>query len=129
MSRNDPLIQIATLLVSSTESRNINWRTTDDPEAFLFSGSGASVITSHWMDRDQDDDCYSLTVLNSGGTEVAELRSTWIPVPVDPSADPWVAQGYTPGPNNRLLADLHEAARRNALHIDRVIDSLIQDLS
>lgn len=123
---NDRLAKIAELLLKQTRSGVAAWKPTDDEGAFYYMGSKSSLFISNSEDQDGDDNV-RLRILNDDGIEVGELRSAW--VSRDP--DPWDAsqRNYGPGKFNGLLEDLFEAARRSALRIDEVLDSLYQDLS
>jgi hypothetical protein len=114
-------VTIARRLLERTEGKSARWRTTDADGVFLFAGSSSSVTVEQWVDPDGDKN-HRLSLLNSSGTEVAELRSTW-------DGDPWNGTtNYSAGPHNSLLSALYEAAKRSALRIDDVIDGLLRDL-
>jgi hypothetical protein len=122
-SREINILGVAGLLLKRTEEGRIRWKTTDQPDTYLFSGSASSVLASSYVDPEGDQNV-TVRFLNSMGEEAGELKTTWIS-----DADTWnSSHDYQPGPNNELLGKLFEAARRSALRIDELLGSLVNDL-
>lgn len=113
------LHEVAQRLLAETLNGNVDWRTTDDEDAFLYSGSSASIIIDYFSRNDS----YSMRILNSRGTLVEELRSESAP------EAPWGTSTPAAGAAwNETLSSLHNAARRRALNIDTLITSVLRDL-
>lgn len=120
-STQDRFLETVEQLASRTQSGNIKWKKTDSEDTFLFSGSKSSVIVTKWNDRDGDP-MVRVSILNSTGDEIGRLESEYL-------HNPWnETTRYTDGENNALLEALWESARRTALNIDEVLDSLLDDL-
>jgi hypothetical protein len=115
----DRLAQVGALLLRQTEAGAIEWRTTDDEEAFLYSGSKGSVLSRRYLDRQEDSWYYTLSVLNSRGTEVDKLEEDW----TRDAANKPLHQEH-----NTMLEALWNAARRSALKIDEVLDELMEEI-
>ncbi len=126
VAEGDNLLRVLAVIVRSTKEGKVKWRTTDKENAFLFSGSGSSVLVQSWLDAARDQNV-GVKILNASGQEVASLKSTWPDNPEVDWSDP-DSKRYLPGPNNALLEDLYESARRAALDIDGVLDSLLKDV-
>lgn len=105
----DRLWDLAEKLYERTRSNAIEWQTTNREDAFMYAGSGASV-----MIRSQDGDGvapWQLAIFDDRGVE-AEAIST-----------------YEQGEERRaMLYDLYVLARRNALNINKLVDSLFKEL-
>jgi hypothetical protein len=110
------LIALARGLVERTVSGQIEWREVVPANAFqLDIPSGAIVIET--VDSDESPP-YRMTIHNPEGQEVDALEQEW---------EAYEGESY-PADWNVTLADLFEAARRNALDIDSVLNGIIQDL-
>lgn len=109
------LVSIAQAALEQTKSGQMAWRTTDDEDAFLFSGSRTSLIVDVYPAQNR----FQLRVLNPRGTSVAELDGTYEPFSPDRAVG---NQTYD------LLENLHDAARRSALDIDVLLDSVLADV-
>ena len=118
----DPILRIARLLLKRTRTGDVQWVPTDDEQAFLCSTKDSSVVVRTVLDSDGDENVV-LSLLNARGQEVGELRSTW---DQEESDEAWPR--YRPGANNKLLQDLAEGARRNALQVDQVVEGLLKEL-
>lgn len=122
------LLEIVNQLLQRTNDGIVRWSESDDEGTFFFTGSNSSIVVSSMYDEEGDQNV-TMRVLNDRGSEVAKIRSTWVGMP-DSERDPWApTRGYKGGPNNKLLEDLYEAARRSALRIDDVLNSLSRDLA
>lgn len=130
---DERLVEIAQRFLRQTRDGKARWSTTDNESDFLYSGSQSSVLLSSNVDSDGDRWVY-MKILNPRGTEVGTLKSSWSAQgygAVSGSDDPWASSSgsrYKPGEHNKLLEDLYEAARRSALNIDEVLDSLFHEL-
>lgn len=114
----DRLHEIATMLLQRTRADAVTWRTTDDEDAFLYSGSKSSLIIDYFPGRDE----YELRLLNQRGTVVESLGTAWTS-----GVDPWDAPNQ-PAKWNKTLEQLHDAARRSALDIDGLLESTLADI-
>lgn len=113
------LAEVARVSLKRTREGVLDWRTTDDEAAFLFSGTSSSIIADFYPRKD----LYEIRILNSRGTIVESLRSREVTV----DEGPW--SSVEPAPWNELLKELHDAARRSALRIDEVLDETLQELN
>lgn len=113
----DRLIEVAEALLDKTRKGEVSWRTMDDEDAFLYSGSRSSLV----IDFNSRRETFELRLLNQRGTVVETLSTAEVSTPTDP----W-ASG--PAEWNDTLAHLHDAARRSALDIDGLIESTLADL-
>lgn len=120
-SPNDPILAIVEKLLEATRSGKAKWIPTDQSNVFSYSGSKSSVLIRGWDDNDGDFNA-RVTLLNGDGLEVGAIASTWDGTEESPSL------GYGAGENNLLLAGLYEEAKRSALKVDEVIQSLFNDL-
>ena len=101
--------QLIATLRAGTEEGYVEWRTTDEPTAFFFSGAGASVII-----RSVDGDGrypYTLDVLNKEGAIIESFDTREL------SSEA-----------GERLEGLYHTARRNATDIDKVIQGLVQEI-
>jgi hypothetical protein len=114
VNTDEAIVEFARALLERTESNAISWARTDHKNTFSYSGTEASVNISQWYDEKLEDDVIVLRLLNSRGEAAGELRTS-----------PLLSS--TTGPNN-LLQRLHESARRNALRMNDVLESLRRDL-
>jgi hypothetical protein len=107
------LTKIASAALDQTDKGAMAWRTTDDEDAFLFSGPKSSLIiasvtaSNPLFPRAR---ILELRVLNNRGTVVETLRA---------SSD---------DNSSELLRLLYQAARRSALDVDGVLDTTLKDL-
>lgn len=110
------MVNLADELRERTKSGRIAWKETDDPTVFLYSGSSSSVEVDSWVTSGRPR--VALRLRNSSGAEVDALNLTY------------ENDFATPGNESafELLEELHELARRSALNVDEVIDSLLRDL-
>lgn len=111
-SLNARLRQLAEAALTRTRAGQMDWRPMSDEDAFLFSGASSSLVVDYFRSSGR----YELRVLNSRGTVVESIDGE----PVDI----W-GEGQSVG---QLLAELHEAARRNALDIDALLDNALKDV-
>jgi hypothetical protein len=106
------MIAMAERLLEQTLAGRISWTQADEEDEYLYSGTAGSVLVSHTV---RNYDLYSMHLLNSRGTTVESLRTVR---PDDP---------FTP-PENELLERLFDAARREALGVDSLLDTLLVDI-
>lgn len=111
---DDRMLKIAKALLTQTTNGNITWQATDDPEAFLYSGSKTSIIID--TNNKRAPQPFWLKILNQNGTVVETLYAVQVFGDDDTKA------------NYELLKALHSLARRNALKVDAVIDGVLQEL-
>jgi hypothetical protein len=111
------LEKIASEALEQTHKGMMTWRTTDDEDAFLFSGPKSSlIIASEFRSLMGLSSPFpktrrvELRVLNNRGTVVETLRAS------------------TGDDSYELLRSLYEAARRIALDVDGVLDTTLKDL-
>jgi hypothetical protein len=110
------LIPILGSVLEKTLNGQVDWSPTNRDDQFLSSGPNSSLRVSSWLD-DELDENITFSLLNTRGVEVAELSSRWN---FDGESGPasW----------NSKLIELHRAARRTALQVDKVLDSVLSDL-
>lgn len=115
------MFKVASRLLKETLEGRVPWTPTDKEQEFLYSGTKSSVVISHHEDRDGDD-VYTMSLLDTRGTVVEQLRSDYVPSQgaFQPTMEPaaW----------NDTLEQLHDAARREALNIDALLDGVLEDL-
>ena len=104
MERWSQMLAISKKLLELTEAGKIDWRATDNDNAFLYAGSTASVLLGRlppaWTE--------TLALLNSTGSAVESIRE---------------------GPNTEsVLSNLYELARQRALQPDRIIADFLREL-
>ncbi|MDT7572578.1 MAG: hypothetical protein QOE05_2752 [Actinomycetota bacterium] len=123
MTDNDTvrrLIELAERMTRATDSGSVKWSPNDDTgTSFSYSTREASISI-----RSKDGDGvhpFILEVFDSGGVMVESLASGYTEIP----DDPWASTGFV---WNAALEGLYGAARRNALNIDSVIDSLLRSI-
>jgi hypothetical protein len=107
------LRKIASEALEQTHKGVMAWRTTDDEDAFLFSGAKSSLIIASVVARNSlfpKARRLELRVLNNRGMVVGTLRA---------GAD---------DDSSELLSQLYRAARRIALDVDGVLDTTLRDL-
>ncbi|WP_433535358.1 hypothetical protein ACQPZK_25400 [Micromonospora sp. CA-249363] len=116
----DRMVQVAQNLLQQTLEGRARWSTTDQEDAYLFSGSRSSVKIEFYEDHDEGSVC-KMSLLNQRGTLVQALKTELIP--------PTGTGPYEPADWNEVLERLYDAARREALDIDDLLDSVLDDLS
>lgn len=114
--------EIAAKLLEQTGFGNVEWRTSDHANTFLYSGPNSSILIT----RSQTGDGYSMQILNGVGRKIEELVSTELH---DDEKAPWDVDETAPAPWNQTLGDLWEAARVSALNVERVIQETLNDLN
>ena len=114
------MTKVAEQLLRRTLAGDISWAETDKEDDYLYSGSDSSASIYFSRRSGSVRGRYVLTVFNSRGTRIEELRSDYV------RTNEGVIEeaGW-----NGVLSELHEAARRNALDIEGVLDDLIAELS
>jgi hypothetical protein len=113
------LAQLGDTLLKQTQAGAIEWRATDDEQAFLYRGSrGSIIVRREWNERAERSNCF-LTVLNTRGTEIESLGEGT----VKNEQGRVVAAGH-----NKMLRELYQHARRSALKIDEVIEGLLEEV-
>jgi hypothetical protein len=105
----DRITTLARHLAAATTAGAAEW-SAREPELYAW-GSVAGIVTIASRDRDGDPP-YELVVYNAAKERVDELSSELL-------------ENDEPAPWNGALAELHRAARRNALNADDVIEALI----
>ena len=108
MASADRLLELAYTLLARSKSGAIKWVAAEGTDAFVYSGSKAAVVV-RTQDRDGQAP-YLMTLYDGAGSAVEGASST--------DNDEW----------HFVLADLYQLARRSALSIDEVLDSLLSDL-
>jgi hypothetical protein len=105
----DRLVELCERLAAATVARNVEWRS-DGEDRFVWARAAGSVSIGS---RDGDGDApYQVSVSNADGVEVDRLYSQLV-------------DGDRAAPWNAALAELYRVARRNALHADELLDTLI----
>lgn len=118
------LFQLADRALAQTRAGVMAWRQTDDPAAFIFSGTKTSLIIDYYPRTKR----YELRVINEDGRVVEELGRR--PVEEVSSDDPWGAQDQNRRSQEyELFSNLHDAARRSAFDIDALLDSAFADVA
>jgi hypothetical protein len=112
------MIDLLDRLLRRTLDGTIRWIETDRDDQYLYPASTSGVTIERFYDRNDDDNTYQLTLLNSDGKAVQELATTVIQVDNVWEPQPW----------NEMLERLFDAARREALGIDELIDKTLQDV-
>jgi hypothetical protein len=108
--------RLASELIAATQQGRVSWQPTDLEDSFLCSlpgGTGAVTITrnsSHSMLE-----YFRMDVLNPSGT-VIDTASSGVDL---------FTTGDLPNP---LLSELHDLARRDALNVDSLLDSMLDEL-
>ena len=113
----DEMVQLAQRLVARTREGRIAWDSTEDSSRYSYSGQSSSVWIEGGYDTDNDFNG-ALTLLNTGGEIVEVLRTDYTQV----------GNKYESGPHNAVLEELHRAARRKALDIDRILSETLLEL-
>jgi hypothetical protein len=115
MGRDDEMHRrmeaLAVALLTGTLARGLRWTETGTTEQFLYSGSEACAMVDRFAGPPQ---WYRLSLLTGGGSVV----ETWDVHPDSAVSEPAVG----------LLSRLYDAARREALGIDTLLDSLMNDI-
>lgn len=105
--------QIATLALERTEKGRLLWEATVYQGSFLTTLGNQSLRITYSPETPEDDEGYSLAVLNKDGIELDRLSAGWR--------------------NNRVVYDslknLFILARRQALDVDKELDELAKLLS
>ena len=118
MSREEDVHQrverLARKLLEQTRAGKLSWSDTDTEDQFLYSGSVSGVLIDKYSSR------YELALLNARGTLVERIVAN------APEVDGGVSAAEAALFD--LFEDLYEAARREALNVDKIIDSLINDI-
>jgi hypothetical protein len=115
------LVEVARRALNQTQSGSMRWRSTDDDDAFIFSGSRTSLIVD-FIPRAAE---YVLRVLNQNGTAIGELKSEWT---LSESDDPWSTPERKAATWNSVLEGLYSAARHSALDVDAMLEATLKDL-
>ena len=114
---DERLLALVRQLALKSRRGEASWSVTDELSQYLYSGSKSSVLVRAWVDGEGDENVY-VSILNSDGLEAASVRTTF-------EEDGF---GYKPSAHNKELLALAEEARRSALKINEVLDSLEGDL-
>lgn len=114
------ILELVRRLTTATEAGQAKWQRTDTATAFTYTGATSSVVVAS---KDTDGWApFVLTLLDSAGAEVEKVES-------DTRWDSEYETSFvTSTPWNDKLEHLYTVARRSALNIDDVVDSLLADL-
>jgi hypothetical protein len=104
------MVDIATELISQTSQGRVRWSTTDRDDVFQFSTTRASMT----IEPGSRQQTFVLRVLNERGVQVEALAASGEP--------------FTRDPGGRELSELYELARRQALEVDDVLDTVLDEL-
>ena len=108
-ANNDRIVVLARGLATATTLDDVQWEV-EGADTFVWKRVEGTVTIGS---RDADGEPpYELTIYNGSRVKVDVLRSQLLP-------------SDEPAPWNEALADLYRAARRNALHVDALIEALI----
>jgi hypothetical protein len=107
---DDRLIKMLDVLVERTDRGAAQWKTTDDPEAFLLPLKSGGVVIDRYLKTNR----YWLRVLDKDGVTLEELSG----VAQESARSGWISQ----------LADLWQRVRRQVLRIDEKIDAVLEEL-
>ncbi|HEX8345149.1 MAG TPA: hypothetical protein VF657_10520 [Actinoplanes sp.] len=112
------MVELAERLLTRTLDNQIRWIDTDRDDQYLYPASTSGVTIERGEDR-FDGPIYQLTLLNADGKAVQELSSeTFQNTNQEFEAAPW----------NLVLERLFDAARREALGIDSLLDKTLKDI-
>jgi hypothetical protein len=107
------------MLTVATSDGRISWRPVEDGE-FQYSSDQSSIVIKC---RDADGaEPFMLQLFDANGFVVETLETAYA------SSTSFGATTSVPEPWNEPLERLYETARRQALNIDQVIDSLMRSL-
>jgi hypothetical protein len=112
------MIRLAQQLLNGTKHGKVAWTPTDEDNKYLCTGTRSSVTIESQTDRDGDSHT-TLSILNTQGTTVDSLKSSYTPV----DSNNWEPESW-----NSILEDLFSTARRVAYNVDDAIDSLLADI-
>jgi hypothetical protein len=104
------LIELVKKLQQVTSTTGLNWKTTEAEGVFQASLADYTVRLDMRRSRMADGDEYFVSIFNWGGELVEELGDE-------------DAEGMFP-----VMKELYELARRQALGVDKAIDSILKDL-
>lgn len=117
----DRMVQLAKRLLEGTQEGRTHCSATDREETFLYSGTKTSVKIERFEDR-EDGESHRVTLLNERGSVVEELSTRTVSNYADGE---WQ---HDHAPWNETVESLFEAARRDALNIDVLLDSVLEDI-
>ena len=112
----EKMSKLAGQLLALTQNYRISWTETDKENEFLYATIKNSISIAR-VSR-MLSVVYIITVYNSRGTAVDSLETGSV------RKD----QFMMPAPWNKVLSDLHEAARKSALNVEEELDILIAAL-
>lgn len=110
---DERLQKIAERLLQNTKNQYTSWQDTDEDDSFLMQAKDSSVIIDRKNSRAGL--YYVLRILNWQGREIESLKSS-------------AASSLDYNAWDDTLAELWERARRSALDVDSVLDSVLNDL-
>jgi hypothetical protein len=112
------MVELAERLLQRTLDNGIRWIDTDHDDQYLYPAS-TSGVTIERLEDQYEGTTFQLTLLNADGKAVQEL-STESVASATGDAEPasW----------NAILERLFDAARREALGIDNLLDKTLQDV-
>jgi len=110
IANNDRIVVLARALATATTVDDVQWEV-EDADTFVWKRVEGTVTIGS---RDADGEPpYEITIYNGGRVKVDQLTSQLLP-------------NDEPAPWNEALADLYRAARRKALDVDELIETLIR---
>ncbi|GGK09455.1 hypothetical protein GCM10010123_44180 [Pilimelia anulata] len=107
------LLDLAKKLRDRTRAGHIDWVTTPHSSEVTASGPNSGFTLRSMIDSDGDE-VVTLALLNPRGQRVASLECEW--------------SGGEEAPQNEVLRELYDLAKRKALKIDELIESTLHDL-
>ncbi len=115
---HDRMVELAERVLQRTLDNEIRWVETDREEQYLYPASNSGVTIERFEDQ-FDGELFQMTLLNASGKSVQELSSGTV------SVEQNVRE---PAPWNSTLERLYDAARREALGIDNLLDQTLRDV-
>ena len=112
------LFRLAQQLIERTKAGKMSWSSIGE-DGFAFAGTKASVVI---RSRDKDQVHPYIFTLFEGDIEVDSITSGWNASPTG-----FEDEG-SPLPWNDALENLYRSARRNALNLDQLIESILEDI-
>jgi len=106
-------------LVEKTENNEINWKESPITDVYQVSFLNYSVTISEVYNASQEVPDYVVSILNSEGKTVDSFSD------VDLDRDRDMGSG---GKYLKILRDLYQNARRQALGVDKALDEILNEL-
>ena len=115
---HERMVELADRILQRTLESGIRWVETDVDDQYLYPASTSGVLIERREDYNEGIS-YQLTLLNDDGKAVQELHQG---TERDEAGDP------APASWNETLERLFDAARREALGIDSLLDKTLKDI-